>query len=109
VVCLKGEIMKRIASVVIVFLFIFSGIALAYDSGHIYRNGQVNSISSDIINVSGERYKIGKICKIVIQYKQNNAFHERHANFGDVHTGDIVTIKETGKIVTEIIIEEWRR
>lgn len=104
-----GGIMKRIVSAIVLCLFLFSGLAAAYDSGHIYRNGRVDAISSDKITIAGMNYKIDHRCKVVIQYKENNSFHERPATSGDVHTGDIVTAKETGAVIYEINIERWRR
>jgi hypothetical protein len=101
--------MKRIILAIVLCLFLFSGMAGAYDSGHIYRNGRVDAISSDKITIAGINYKIDQRCKVVIQYKENDSFHERPARSGDVNTGDIVTAKEIGAVIYEIIIERWRR
>jgi len=101
--------MKRIASAIALCFFLFSGIAAAFDSGHIYRHGRVDAVSSDRITIAGINYKIDQKCKFVIHYKENNSFHERPAAFRDVHTGDIVTTKEIGAVIYEIIIERWRR
>ena len=101
--------MKKVILATSLFLFLFSGISLAYDSGHVYINGKVNSISSDTITISGIHYKIDKKCNVVIQYKEHGSFHEKHGTFWNVHTGDIVTAKMIGGILYEIIIEEWRR
>jgi hypothetical protein len=101
--------MKRIILAIVLCLFLFGGTAGAYDSGHIYRNGRVDAISSDKITIAGMNYKIDQRCKFVIQYKENDSFHERPARSGDVYTGDIVTAKEIGAVIYEIIIERWRR
>jgi hypothetical protein len=106
---LKGGIMKRIVSAMALCLFLLSGIAVAFDSGHIYRNGRVDALSSERITIAGMTYKIDQRCKFVIQYKENDSFHERPATSSDVHTGDIVTAKEIGAVVYEINIERWRR
>lgn len=101
--------MKRIISAIVLCLFLFGGTAWAYDSGHIYRNGRVDAISSDKITIAGINYRIDHKCKFVIHYYENNSFHERPARSGDVSTGDTVTAKEIGAVIYEIIIERWRR
>ena len=103
------EIMKKVILATSLFLFLFSGMAMAYDSGHVYINGKIDSIGSDTITISGIHYKIDKKCKVVIQYKEHGSFHERPATSGDVHTGDIVTAKKIGRIIYEIMIERWRK
>jgi hypothetical protein len=101
--------MKRIVTAIALCLFLFSGLAAAYDSGHIYRNGRVDAISSDKITIAGINYRIDHTCKFVVHYYENGSFHERPARSGDVSTGDIVTAKEIGAVIYEIIIERWRR
>jgi hypothetical protein len=101
--------MKKVILATSLFLFLFSGMALAFYDGHVYINGKIDSIGSATITISGIHYKIDKKCKVVIQYKEHSSFHEKNGTFWDVHTGDIVTAKMTGGILYEIIIEEWRR
>ncbi len=101
--------MKKFILVTSLFLFLFTGLALAYDSGHVYINGLVGSVSSDAITISGMRYKIDKKCKVVIQYKEHDSFHEKPASLWDVNTGDSVTVKMIGNILYEIMIERWRK
>jgi hypothetical protein len=106
---LQGGTMKRIVLAIMLSFFLFSGMAVAYNTGHVYRNGVVNSISSDTITVSRLNYKIDSKCRVVIQYKEGGMFHERRARLSDIETGDTVTIKMIGNILYEIIIEGWRR
>ncbi len=101
--------MKKFILVTSLFLFLFTGLALAYDSGHVYINGLVGSVSSDAITISGMRYKIDKKCKVVIQYKEHGSFHEKPAKRWDVNSGDRVTAKMIGNIIYEIMLERWRR
>jgi hypothetical protein len=101
--------MKRIVSAMLLCLFLFSGLAAAYDSGHVYINGIVNSVSSDTIAISYLTYKIDQKCKVVIQYKEGGSFHEKPGRLRDINTGETVTAKMIGGILYEIIIEEWRR
>ncbi len=101
--------MKKVILAISLFLFLFSGMAMAYDSGHVYINGKVNSISSDTITVLGISYVIDQKCKVVIHYKENNSFHEKPGGKWDISTGDPVTVKIIGRIAYEIIIERWRR
>jgi hypothetical protein len=106
---LKGGIMKRIVSAMAVCVFLLSGIAVAFDSGHIYRNGRVDAVSLNRITIAGTTYKIDQRCKFVMQYNENDSIHERPATFGDIYTGDFVSAKEIGAVVYEINIERWRR
>jgi hypothetical protein len=106
---LKGGIMKRIVSAIAVCFFLLSGVAVAFDSGHIYRNGRVDAVSLNRITIAGTTYKIDPRCKFVIRYEANDSIHERPATFGDVHTGDSVTAKEIGAVIYKINIERWRR
>lgn len=101
--------MKRIVSAVILFLFILSGMALAYDRGHVYIYGRVDAIYSDSIDISGVNYTIDTECKVIIQYKAKNAFHEKTARLSDIHRGDSVYAKKIGTVLYEIIIEGWKR
>ncbi|MFA6054270.1 MAG: hypothetical protein WC769_02725 [Thermodesulfovibrionales bacterium] len=101
--------MKQILSAMLLCLFLFSGLATAYDSGHIYINGIVNSVSSGTIAISHLTYKIDQKCKVVIQYKESGSFHEKPGRLWDINTGETVTAKEIGAVIYEIIIEEWRR
>jgi type 1 fimbria pilin len=101
--------MKKIILAITLFVFLFSGISSAFYDGHVYINGKVNSISSDSITISGSHYKIDKNCKVVIQYKEHNSFHEKPASLWDVSSGDTVTAKKIGSIIYEIMLERWRR
>lgn len=101
--------MKKIILVTFLFLFLLSGISLAYDSGHVYINGRVDFIGSDTITVSGIHYRIDQKCKFTIQYREHNSVLEKPARLWDVSTGDTVTAKMIGAILYEIIIERWRR
>ena len=101
--------MKQILSAMLLCLFLFSGLAGAYDSGHVYINGIVNSVSSDTIAISDLTYKIDQKCKVVIHYKERGSFHEKPGKLRDINTGETVTAKMQGGILYEIIIEEWRR
>lgn len=100
--------MKKVILAISLFLFLFSGISFAYNSGHIYINGRVDSIQSNTITVGKVLYKIDQRCKVVVHVKENNAFHERPARLGEVNVGDVVTAKMIGGILYEIIIERWR-
>ncbi len=101
--------MKKVILATSLFLFMFSGMALAYDRGHVYINGRVNAIYSDSIDISGVNYTIDTECKVIIQYKAKNAFHEKAARLSDIHRGDSVYAKKIGTVLYEIIIEGWKR
>jgi len=101
--------MKRIVSAIVLSLFLFSGMAAAYDSGHVYIHGSVDSIGANTITISGIHYKIDQKCTVVIQYKESDLFHEKPGRLWDINTGETVTAKMIGGILYEIIIEEWRR
>jgi hypothetical protein len=101
--------MKKSILAISLFLFLFSGLSLAYDSGHVYINGKIDSIGSDTITISGIHYTIDKKCRVVIQYKEHGSFHEKPASLWDVNTGDSVTVKMIGNILYEIMIERWRK
>ena len=104
----RGETMKRIIVAIMLCLFLFSGVAVAFYDGHVYINGIVNSIGSDTISIAGHTYKIDPKCRVVIQYKENGAFYERPAKLWEVSTGNSVTAKKIGNILYEIMIERWR-
>jgi len=101
--------MKKIILVTSLFLFLFSGISLAYDRGHVYIHGRVDAIYSDSIDISGVNYTIATECKVIIQYKAKNAFHEKAARLSDIHRGDSVYAKKIGTVLYEIIVEGWKR
>jgi len=100
--------MKRIGAAIVLALFLFSGTAVAYYDGHVYINGIVDSIGPDTISISGHTYKIDPKCRVVIQYKDHNSFHEKPAKLWEVSTGNSVTAKRVGNILYEIMIERWR-
>jgi hypothetical protein len=104
-----GGIMKQILSAMLLCLFLFSGPAGAYDSGHVYIHGSVDSIGANTITISGIHYKIDQKCKVVTQYNDSGSFHEKPGRLWDINTGETVTAKMIGGILYEIIIEEWRR
>jgi hypothetical protein len=105
VIGFRGRTMKRIVAAVMLSLFLFSGMALAFYDGHVYRNGRVDSISPDIITISGEQYRIDSKCRVSIQDQEQI----RSAYRGEISIGDIVTVKEIGKVIYEITVERWRR
>ena len=108
VIGFRGETMKRIVVAIMLCLFLFSGVAVAFYDGHVYINGIVDSIGSDTISISGHTYRIDPKCRVVIQYKENGAFNERPAKLWEVSTGNSVTAKKIGNILYEIMIERWR-
>ena len=101
--------MKRVISAIALCLFLFIGMAVAFYDGHVYIHGTVQSIGANTITISGVHYRIDEKCAVVIQYKENNSFHEGPGRRSDVSTGDIVTARMTGAVLYEIMIERWRR
>lgn len=101
--------MKSYKFLAFIFLFFFVNTSFAYDSGHVYINGIINSINASNITISHSTYRIDKKCKIIILYKENNSFHEKQGRFSNINIGDSVTAKMIGGILYEIIIEEWKK
>jgi len=69
----------------------------------------VNAISKEVINVSGRDFYITKDCRVAIHREVNGAFFEDPASLTNVKIGDWVTVKVIGNLVTEILIERYKR
>ncbi len=118
--------MKQIITISLFILIIFSSISSALDRGHVYISGRVDDIgdrtevvsdesgretyvSFKALTVSGVAYKIEPNCRVAIQYKERDIFHEKPVNISDIRRGDSVYIKKIGDIVYEVLIEGWKR
>ena len=80
-----------------------------FTRGHYYFNGKVNAISKEFINVSGKVFYITRDCRVAIHKGVNGAFFENPASLRDIKIGDWVTVKVIGNLVTEILIERYKR
>ena len=129
--------MRRVAVMFIFFLSAYSVASAALSSRHVYMNGQVDSLSQKTITVSGVTYNLHKpkesvppaergsargsrlfglhsddtapVLKVIIQTMEKGAIFEKPGSLSDVHTGDWVTVKVSGNVVDEIILERWKR
>ena len=117
--------MKR-AVLLILLVTVFLGAAHAYDRGHTYVRGIISDIGDDEVVLSGEdeplrtqkvktitidgsTYTVDPTCRVAIQYKDKGAYHEKEAHFYNVRRGNSVYAKKVGNVITEILIEEWKR
>jgi len=97
---------------VLIAILILLLMALTIYADHSYYNGKVIKFSKNSLTVDEDKYAypISSNCRIVIHYQKKGAFYEKPASLRDLKVGDWVTIKiEKNTIITEIIIEEYRR
>ena len=92
---------------IMLFFLTYTG----FTRSHYYFNGKVNAISKnyDYINVSGEDFYIAQDCRVAIHKEVNGAFFENPASLRDIKIGDWVTIKVIDNLVTEILIERYKK
>lgn len=83
--------------------------AAAFRTAHTYLNGKVDSISGNLITIAGTTFQIHSKCRVVIVSGRNGAYFEDPASLRDVSSGYWVTVRQTGNLVDEIMIERWRR
>lgn len=117
--------MKKTVSF-IVLLLVMLGIAHSFDRGHVYIRGIVSDINEKeevlsgedeplktrklkSITVSGLTYLVDPKCKVLLQYYEKNAYHERAVRFYDLRAGDSVYVKVIGAKANEIVVEGWKR
>lgn len=104
--------MKRFFSSIIlaaISIALITGTSAAYKTAHTYLNGKVESISGNLIVIEGTTFEIAPKCRVVAITEKNGAYFEDPASLKDVGRGGWVTVKQTGKIISEIMIERWRR
>lgn len=117
--------MKK-ALLALVIITLVSGMAFAVDRGHVYITGIISDIGDAEIMLSGvdeprrtERlktitldgatYTVDPKCRIAIQYREKGAYYEKAGRFYDLRRGSSVYVKKIGTVVSEILIEEWKR
>ena len=100
--------MKKVAAIIISLLFSYTISWAAYD-GHVYEHGKVDAVKGRKITVSGRTYDISPKCKIIIQYKKDNAFYEKEGRLSDLHQGQDVYVKVIRGLAFEIVVEGWKQ
>ncbi len=105
--------MKKIISIFTGFLLIFS--SLCEDSfaqtNHVYVNGKVINFSSNSIKIDTvkEILYFSHNIKITKHIKKKHSIYEEPASLKELKINDSVTLKVSGNIVYELIIEVYKR
>jgi len=78
---------------------------------HVYINGKVIAFSNNVIKIDSvkEPLYISGTARIVKHVKKQDSFYEERASLREINTGKSVTLKVTGNIVSEVIIEEYKK
>ena len=106
--CLNMGVIMRI---VIVTMLILAGMishSLA-TTFHYFYNGRVKSISDDTMAIGDKSFRVAEKVKVLQHEERNGAFYENPSNLRTVNVGMSVTVKVEGSVITEIIIERWKR
>ena len=117
--------MKKIFSIITILFIIALSNGHAYDRGHTWDNGVVESIyeetykgpdssgrikstTHDMMNISGNKYKVAPDCVVYELFKKDvsGAADRRKGRIEDINVGDRVLIKRIGRILIEISIGE---
>lgn len=97
----------------LVFILLFSLFPSFSNSqtNHVYINGKVVSFSNEIIQIdtSKQPLYISNTARVVKHVKKGPSIYEEKASLKDLKTGKSVTLKVTGNIVSEVIIEEYKK
>ncbi len=107
--------MRRIFKIVIIPLliltFIFMPEISLCQSHHVYLNGKVINFSDTTIKIdtAKEVFYIVKTTKVLKHTKVGSSIYEKKAQLKELKIGDSVTLKISGNIVDEVIIEEYKR
>ncbi len=113
--------MKKIFAINIILLLIAVSSGYAYDRGHSWDGGVVDSIyegtyqvpdsrggmkdvTYDMMIISGTKYVVDPDCEFFELYKEGNhgSVNRRRIGRSDINEGDIVMIKRIGRTLIEI-------
>jgi hypothetical protein len=122
---LRRSSMKRIFFINIILLLFAVSSGYAYDRGHSWDGGVVDSIyegtykvpdsrggmkdvTYDMMIISGEKYVVDADCEFFELYKEGShgSVNRRRIRHADINEGDTVTIKRIGRTLIEISREE---
>jgi len=80
-------------------------------TNHVYINGKVLSFSNDIIQIdtSKQPFYISNTARVVKHVKKGPSIYEEQSSLRELKQGISVTLKVTGNIVSEVIIEEYKK
>ncbi|MCS7232376.1 MAG: hypothetical protein RMJ67_09625 [Elusimicrobiota bacterium] len=106
-----GKIFMLLLIPVLIFTFILMPEISLSQSNHIYLNGKVISLSNNTIKIDSakEPFYIVKDVKVLKHVKKGSSIYEEKALLKELQPGNSVTLKVTGNIVNEIIIEEYKK
>jgi len=103
--------MKKILQILFLLLLIYLSQSLYGYDDHVYINGKVINFSSNTITIDTSKYVyfISDKVKVVKHVKKKNSIYEEPASLKELKLSKSVTLKVTGNIVHEIIIEEYKK
>jgi hypothetical protein len=117
--------MKKIVTISIFLVFVILPGSYAYDRGHVWDNGVVESIfeetfqvpmedgttksvTSNMMTISGKTYKVDPDCKFTSVRKTGVGaeIQIRNITLNDIAEGDHVLVKRIGKILIDVSVKE---
>ena len=82
---------------------------VAAQTRHMYINGIVQAVSEEGLTLGGEVFVLQPNARVIVQRWRDGAFHEGKGRLSDVAAGHSATVRVTGKVISEIIVEKWKQ